>query len=70
MDVNLIAESLFCSRCSSEEIALLAFMRRYHQSQDWFRCDRCSHIFCRPKQHVWGSKLVAVHGQQRRREVA
>jgi hypothetical protein len=70
MDHSPIAQPIDCPRCSSQDVALLAFMRRYHQSQDWFRCDGCGHIFCRPKQNVWRSKLVAVHGQNRGREVA
>lgn len=51
-----------CPHCSSRKVAWLAFMRRYHDLQDWFRCDRCGHIFCRPQNNARVSTSLTVHG--------
>jgi len=61
-----------CPRCPSQVVVCLAFMRRYHHAEEWFRCDRCGHIFSGPKQNAWRSTQPIVYGRGNRfgREVA
>jgi len=40
---------LVCPQCKHGEVALLKYMRVYSQQEDWFRCDRCGHLFTKPR---------------------
>jgi hypothetical protein len=55
--------TLYCPHCSGHDVVCLAFMRRYHHADEWFRCDSCGHIFCGAKQNVWRSTQPTAHGR-------
>lgn len=64
MEIQSNDLSISCPRCASRTLANLQFMRRYDGAQDWFRCERCDHIFTGPKQNTWVSPLVTVRGRE------
>jgi hypothetical protein len=59
---NRNGETIDCPQCASQDVAWLAFMRRYHRLRDWFRCESCGHFFCTPKQNAWRSALTTIRG--------
>jgi hypothetical protein len=61
---------LHCPRCLADDLSCLTFMRQFNYTEDWFRCERCGHISCGPRQDV--SRYSAISRGHRKdcREVA
>ena len=39
-----------CPKCGNDALVqLLKSMRRHSVTEDWFRCDKCDHLFTRPR---------------------
>jgi len=47
-DLDSIAPPADCPRCRSTFIEYVKAMRPYARNEDWFRCDKCGHLFTRP----------------------
>ena len=39
-----------CPKCHTDaRVQLIRAMRRHSLNEDWFRCDKCDHLFARPR---------------------
>jgi predicted RNA-binding Zn-ribbon protein involved in translation (DUF1610 family) len=41
-----------CPKCGSGNVKLLEHMRQYNKKDDWYRCDRCGHLFTTPRKRT------------------
>jgi hypothetical protein len=47
---RLLADRPSCPQCGKNTLVeLISAMRRYGGADDWFRCDKCDHLFTRPR---------------------
>ena len=50
IDRQTASEQPACPKCGRNAVVqLIKGMRRYGVTNDWFRCDKCEHLFTNPR---------------------